>query len=78
MKRVLLHHNFKKESIEVKGKLMRKLIEADIDIVEDHPDLVVVIGGDGTMLSAIRKMRKLRIPFVGINTGTLGFAEFSH
>ena len=78
MKRVLLHHNFKKESIEVKGKLMRKLIEADIDIVEDHPDLVVVIGGDGTMLSAIRKMRKLRIPFVGINTGTLGFLPSFH
>jgi NAD+ kinase len=78
MKRVLLHHNFKKESIEVKGKLMRKLIEANIDIVEENPDLVVVIGGDGTMLSAIRKMRKLKIPFVGINTGTLGFLPSFH
>jgi len=78
MNRVLLHHNFKKESIEAKGVLMRKMIEAGIDIVEENPDLVVVIGGDGTMLSAIRKMKKLKIPFVGINTGTLGFLPSFH
>lgn len=78
MKRVLLHHNFKKESLKVKGKLVRKLVEANINIVEDNPDLVVVIGGDGTMLSAIRMMRQLKVPFVGINTGTLGFLPSFH
>lgn len=78
MKRVLVHHNFKKESIKVKGKLIRKLVEGGFDIVEENPDLVIVIGGDGTMLSAIRLMRTLRVPFVGINTGTLGFLPSFH
>ncbi len=78
MKRVLVHHNFKKESIKVKGKLIRKLVEADFDVVEEHPDVVIVIGGDGTMLSAIRMMRTLKVPFVGINTGTLGFLPSFH
>lgn len=37
------------------------------------PDVVAVIGGDGTMLSAIRAYRHLGRPFVGVDTGTLGF-----
>jgi NAD+ kinase len=37
------------------------------------PDLVLVIGGDGTMLHAIRRLWRLRLPFVGLNAGHLGF-----
>jgi NAD+ kinase len=33
----------------------------------------LVLGGDGTMLHAIRQYWRLRLPFVGINTGHLGF-----
>jgi NAD+ kinase len=39
----------------------------------DHPNLVLVLGGDGTMLRAIREHWQLRVPFVGLNTGHLGF-----
>ena len=39
----------------------------------DDPDLVLVLGGDGTMLHAIREYWRLRVPFVGVNTGHLGF-----
>lgn len=42
-------------------------------IVEEDPDLVVSIGGDGTMLRAIREYKKLGVSFVGINAGRLGF-----
>lgn len=38
-----------------------------------EPELIVPIGGDGTMLRAIRKHWRERIPFFGINTGHLGF-----
>lgn len=78
MKRILIHHNFRAESLDAKGKLLRELIANDFDVVEEKPDLVIVIGGDGTMLSAIRMMRKLKVPFVGINTGTLGFLPSFH
>jgi NAD+ kinase len=36
-------------------------------------DLVMVLGGDGTMLSVARLVAPYRIPLVGINQGRLGF-----
>jgi NAD+ kinase len=39
----------------------------------DDPNLMVVVGGDGTMLHAIRNHWRRRIPFYGINTGHYGF-----
>ncbi|WP_269532075.1 NAD kinase [Chitinimonas sp. BJYL2] len=36
-------------------------------------DLVIVLGGDGTMLSIARLVAPYRIPLVGINQGRLGF-----
>lgn len=38
-----------------------------------NPNCIVVIGGDGTMLRAIRKHWRRRLPFFGINVGNLGF-----
>jgi len=40
---------------------------------ENDPNLIVAIGGDGTMLHAIREHWRRRLPFYGINTGHLGF-----
>ena len=37
------------------------------------PNLILVIGGDGTMLKAIREHWRRRLPFVGLNAGHLGF-----
>ena len=39
----------------------------------DHPNCVLVIGGDGTMLHAIQRHWRLRVPFFGVNAGHLGF-----
>lgn len=36
-------------------------------------ELLISIGGDGTMLRAITYVRDLGIPIIGINTGRLGF-----
>jgi NAD kinase len=39
----------------------------------DNPNAVLVIGGDGTMLRAIQSWWRLRVPFIGLNAGHLGF-----
>lgn len=36
-------------------------------------DLVITLGGDGTVLQALRRIRGYQIPILGINLGTVGF-----
>lgn len=38
-----------------------------------HADIVLVIGGDGTLLHTAQLVKELQIPLLGINTGRLGF-----
>lgn len=39
----------------------------------DDPNCVLAIGGDGTMLRAIQKHWRLRVPFYGVNAGHVGY-----
>lgn len=40
---------------------------------ERHPNIIVVLGGDGTFMRAVRAHWKQRLPFVGVNLGRKGF-----
>jgi NAD+ kinase len=49
-------------------------IEAmDVNAIGEQADLVIVMGGDGTMLGIARQLAEYDIPLVGINLGRLGF-----
>lgn len=43
------------------------------DGLAPHCGLAIVLGGDGTLLSAARKLAPLKIPVLGINLGRRGF-----
>ncbi len=46
---------------------------SDLRTLSGLPDLVLSVGGDGTFLETMIKVKELGIPVAGINTGRLGF-----
>lgn len=66
------------ESRNTKIKLIDKLEEkgfAPTDEYNPNAELNICIGGDGAFLRAIHRHKFPEIPFVGINTGHLGFFQ---
>ena len=48
-------------------------IYVSLDNMYDNIQLVLVLGGDGTMLSVANDVSKRNIPVIGVNLGRLGF-----
>ncbi|MEV5752984.1 NAD(+)/NADH kinase [Actinoallomurus sp. NPDC052308] len=66
----------KAQVLGVPGEVAR--IDGDVEPVEpddlaDHAELIVSLGGDGTMLRAMRLSYPQRTPVLGVNLGRLGF-----
>jgi len=58
------------DPLEVSPDLVERIPEQEI---ANHADLVIAIGGDGTLLYAARLVAHRGVPLVGINRGRLGF-----
>jgi NAD+ kinase len=72
--------NFKMQKIAVisgateeSSKIAASLEKIFTKFVPEDADLIIVIGGDGSMLHALHKYMHLNIPFYGINAGSIGF-----
>lgn len=50
-------------------------VENNLSLTDDinSADFILVLGGDGSLLDAIQSYKKLKIPFVGIHTGSIGY-----
>jgi NAD+ kinase len=58
---------------ELLSWLEKKSVQAVIDEITADLDLLIILGGDGTLLHVAEDASRLGIPVVGVNLGGLGF-----
>lgn len=66
------------QSMKVKEEMTKRLKANSFEVSESYNDkakLNLVIGGDGTFIQACHSSNFSSIPFIGINTGHLGFYQ---
>ena len=61
---------FIEDSSDYKNDLLTSLSHEEFT---SKADLIIVFGGDGTLLGSARRYLKFNIPILGINMGTVGF-----
>ncbi|MCE1241148.1 MAG: NAD kinase [Azonexaceae bacterium] len=64
-----------RETAEHIGKLvdLSRWVTCGFNDIGAHADVAIVLGGDGTMLNAARRLARYCVPLVGVNQGRLGF-----
>ena len=73
--KVAIYANEGRRSEEISKKLKKKFADTHFVYDEKHPDIVVTVGGDGTLLAAFHKYTEIidTVRFVSVHTGHLGF-----
>jgi len=74
---LLVKKSFENHNIEVSldnnSAQMLGLMGQDFDTLCQSADILVTLGGDGTLISAVRRSHEFDIPVFGIHAGRLGF-----
>ena len=55
------------------AKEIKAQLNGIMEYNQENPDLVISVGGDGTMLLSVHQYLNQNVNFVGVHTGTLGF-----
>lgn len=73
--RIAIHHNNKPNTLKAANFLKKNLKKNGFTLDNERPDIVITVGGDGTLLSAFHHYADQldHIRFVGVHTGHLGF-----
>ena len=61
------------EALKHPGLVAEEGVEVADHPVAPHADICITLGGDGTVLSALRDYAGTRVPVFGINFGVMGF-----
>lgn len=69
----LVVHDGKPKAVELEKELLSVLGDRGISVVDAGADLVVSLGGDGTVLRAARAAHEADAPLLSVNLGTLGY-----
>lgn len=74
MRRYIIECKQDELSKDIKNKLI-SAFEGFMIYDQNNPELVISVGGDGTMLYCVHKYEKVldKVAFIGLHTGTLGF-----
>jgi len=70
---VVFENNFHASIVSDSDIDLNSYLFDTFEVLDPSFDLLISIGGDGTILRAIAFVKDLTIPIVGINTGRLGF-----
>lgn len=69
----LVVNDGKPAALELRDHVAKEAEQRGVAVVDDRPDLVVALGGDGTVLRAAQLAHSSDALLLGVNVGTLGY-----